>query len=222
MPKRLARKRRKSTLARADGPTPIKILNAATAEFARWGYGGARIERISARAGTNDQSLYYYFSSKQKLFRAVLENAYLNLTKAEVALNIDALDPIDGIERLVEFTWKYYFENPELLSLINTENIYRGEHIRQSSWAAIISQTQMNIINNILERGKATGVFRSSIDPVSVFLTISALSYFYISNRYTLSTYLGFDLMEDSKVQHWLQHMKRTVVRMMLPDDRAS
>src|SRR5262249_25376571 len=74
-------RRRKSR--RNGESTQTKILNAATDEFARWGYGGARIERISHRAGTNDRSLYYYFGSKKGLFRVVLERVYLQIAQAE-------------------------------------------------------------------------------------------------------------------------------------------
>jgi len=56
-----------------------KILDAATEEFASQGFGGARVERISRRARTVDRMLYYYFGSKEKLFRTVLEEAYQQL-----------------------------------------------------------------------------------------------------------------------------------------------
>ena len=199
--------------ARSSAKTADKILKAATTEFARWGYGGARIERISARAGTNDRSLYYYFASKKKLFRAVLEQAYVRLAEAEVAIQIDQLEPVEGIERLVTFTWEYYIENPELLSLINTENLYRGDHIRQSQLATTVSNTQLKIISKLTERGAQAGIFRANADPVHTFLTIAALSFFYLSNRYTLTTYLGVDLMEKKHRERWLSHMKRVVVQ---------
>src|SRR5436853_7114624 len=60
-----------------------KILQAATEEFANHGFGGARVERISRRAHTVDRMLYYYFGSKEKLFRSVLGQAYEQLGEAE-------------------------------------------------------------------------------------------------------------------------------------------
>ncbi|MFZ1908100.1 MAG: helix-turn-helix domain-containing protein, partial [Burkholderiales bacterium] len=41
-----------------------RILEAATADFARHGLAGARVDRIAARAGANKRMLYYYFGSK--------------------------------------------------------------------------------------------------------------------------------------------------------------
>jgi AcrR family transcriptional regulator len=55
--------------------TRAVLLDAATAEFTEFGFSGARIERISLRAGVNRERLYSYFGNKQKLFEAVLSRA---------------------------------------------------------------------------------------------------------------------------------------------------
>ena len=59
------------------------ILNAARNEFAEHGLGGARVDRIAERAGLNKRLIYYYFDDKEKLFQAVLEQAYLHIREAE-------------------------------------------------------------------------------------------------------------------------------------------
>ena len=197
---------------RNSGRTQLKILKAATEEFARWGYGGARIERISRHAGTNDRSLYYYFGSKKELFRVVLERAYLNVAQAEYALNLGTVDPVQAIRYVVEFTWNYYLAHPELLSLLATENQHQGEHIKRSSLATTFSATQVAIVKDILDRGAAAGAFRPGVDPVHMFLTIAALGFFYLANRYTLSTYLGIDLMQKQRRAKWLDHITSIVL----------
>jgi AcrR family transcriptional regulator len=55
--------------------TKLKLLNAATKEFANKGLNGARVDSIASRAGVNKQLLYYYFGNKENLFVAVLESA---------------------------------------------------------------------------------------------------------------------------------------------------
>jgi len=69
-------RKRPAGAVRDPGENRSRILDAATAEFARNGLGGARVDRIAAAAGTNKRMLYYYFGSKEKLFLAVLERAY--------------------------------------------------------------------------------------------------------------------------------------------------
>src|SRR5436190_16921961 len=76
-----------------------KILEAATEEFASQGFGGARVERISRRARTVDRMLYYYFGSKEKLFRTVLEEAYQQLGQAEEHLQLAATPPLEGMRQ---------------------------------------------------------------------------------------------------------------------------
>ena len=49
------------------------ILRRGDAEFAAYGLGGARMDRIAERAGVNKRLIYYYFENKESLFLAVLE-----------------------------------------------------------------------------------------------------------------------------------------------------
>jgi len=63
----------KRPLAR-DGPASREtILAAAERTFAEAGLSGARVDRIARRAHVNKALLYYYFRSKEGLYRAVLE-----------------------------------------------------------------------------------------------------------------------------------------------------
>jgi AcrR family transcriptional regulator len=50
-----------------------RILDAAMREFARYGFAGARVERIVSRADVSPRSLYYHFGSKRGLHDAVRE-----------------------------------------------------------------------------------------------------------------------------------------------------
>jgi AcrR family transcriptional regulator len=63
-----ARKRPRNAAA-----TKALLLKAATAEFAEYGFAGARIDRIAERAGANKRLLYVYFGDKNQLFDAVVQ-----------------------------------------------------------------------------------------------------------------------------------------------------
>ncbi|TMH72171.1 MAG: TetR/AcrR family transcriptional regulator, partial [Betaproteobacteria bacterium] len=112
--------------------TRSKILDAATVEFARYGLGGARVDRIAARAGANKRMLYYYFGSKEELFLAVLEESYAHIRNAERELDLEHRDPREALKRLVEFTWRYYLEHPEFMTFLNSENLHKGRHVQRS------------------------------------------------------------------------------------------
>jgi AcrR family transcriptional regulator len=189
-----------------------KILEAATEEFANHGFGGARIERISRRAHTVDRMLYYYFDSKEKLFRTVLEAAYEQLGHAEQQLALATTPPSQAMEELIRFTWEYYCAHPEFIRLLNSENQHRGQHLKKSTRASQLSFPLLAILSDLLERGAKAGVFRKHIDPVQIYVTIAALGYFYLSNRYTLSRFLARDLMDQEQRAGWLAHMTQVVM----------
>ena len=112
--------------------TKAAVLAAATREFAEHGMGGARIELIAKRARVNKQLIYYYFGSKEALYIAVLEGAYARLRTSEAALDVDALDPIEGITELALFNWRYHCQHPELISLVRTENLHKAKYLKRS------------------------------------------------------------------------------------------
>jgi AcrR family transcriptional regulator len=184
-----------------------RILKAAVAEFARYGLGGARVDRIAARAGANKRMLYYYFGNKDDLFLAVLEDSYARIRTAERALHLTDLDPREAMRRLVEFTWNYYLEHPEFLTLLNSENLHRGRHIRRSRNIIAMHSPFVAMIQQVLERGARAGEFRRGVDPVQLYISIAALGYFYLSNRHTLSTIFERDLMLPRHMRARLQHM---------------
>src|SRR6476619_8449859 len=69
------------------------ILAAARDEFAEFGLGGARMDRIAERAALNKRLIYYYFADKETLFQAVLEQSYRDIRDAEQQLNLLEVEP---------------------------------------------------------------------------------------------------------------------------------
>jgi AcrR family transcriptional regulator len=172
-----------------------RILAAATAEFAQRGLGGARVDRIAKLAGLNKRMLYYYFDSKDKLFLAVLEASYAQIRNAERALDLEHRDPREALRRLVDFTWNYYLEHPEFLTLLNSENLHKGRHVGRSRRVREMHLPLVDTLRGILRRGEKAGLFRAGVDPVQLYISIAGEGYFYLSNRYTLSRIFGRDLM---------------------------
>ena len=180
--------------ARDPAASRLRILAAAKAEFARKGLAGARVDTIAERARINKRMIYHYFGSKNDLYLAVLEEAYGDIRLAERLLDLEHLDPVEAITKLVEFTWGYYIRNPEFLRLINTENLHRAAHLKRSKRIAEMHSPFVSLIERVLRRGAELGLFRDDLDPNQVYISIAALGYYYLNNRYTLSVIYGFDL----------------------------
>jgi len=192
--------------------TRARILEAARVEFARQGLGGARVDQITARAGSNKRMIYYYFGNKEALFLAALKSAYEDIRKAEQSLKLTDLDPAEGMRRLVRFTWEYYLAHPEFITLLNTENLHRARHLKKSKEIRALHSPLVEMLDGLLQRGQRAGVFRRGVDAVQLYISIAALGYFYLSNNHTLSTIFGRDLMRPQALKQRLAHMTELVL----------
>jgi len=199
-------------LVRDPERTRARILEAAKAEFAAHGLGGARVDRIAEQADANKRMLYYYFGNKDDLFLAVLEDAYAHIREAEKALRLTEIDPPEAIRRLVAFTWEYYLEHPEFMTLLNSANLHRARHLEKSTKVRTIHSPFVAMIEEILERGRKEGVFRAGVDPVQLYISIASLTYFYLGNKYTLSAIFGRDLLSPRAKAERLAHMTELVL----------
>jgi AcrR family transcriptional regulator len=192
--------------------TRARILDAATREFAHYGLGGARVDRIAERAGANKRMLYYYFDSKENLFLAALEASYAQIRNAEHALDLEHRDPREALRRLVEFTWTYYLEHPEFMTLLNSENLHKGRHVRRSRRLREMHSPLVETLRGVLRRGERQGLFDRGIDPVQLYISIAGEGYFYLSNRYTLSRIFGRDLMAPRALAARARHVTQTIL----------
>jgi AcrR family transcriptional regulator len=182
------------------------ILDAAREEFARH----------AERAGINKRLIYYYFDSKDGLFLAVLEQTYLDIREAEKQLHLRELPPAQALRRLTEFTWDYYLAHPEFLTLLNSENLHRGTHLAQSGRVREMNSPLIETLAEILERGRADGLFRGGVDPLQLYVSIAGMAYFYLSNQHTLAAVFGRDLMTPKAQHERLSHMCDVVLGYVL------
>ena len=195
--------------------TKARILLAAKKEFAKNGLGGARVDVIAERAEANKRMIYHYFGSKEQLFQTVLENAYIDIRTAEQKLDLDHLSPDVALETLVRFTWQYYLRNPEFITLVNSENLHRARHLKKSDKIGQISRRFVEMVGNLLKRGEEAGVFRKGVDPVQLNITIAAIGYYYLTNRYTGRIIYERDLMTPEALDARLAFNIETIMRLV-------
>lgn len=192
------------------------ILRAALRIFSKSGFAGGSVESISKLARTHDRMIYYYFGSKERLFVEVLETIYQQVNDAEAALQIDINDPPGALTTVVHFTWQHYLDHPEFMTLLNSENLQRGKHVRKSARVSALSSPAVGIIEQILRAGAEQGMFRNDVIARDLYLAIAALGYFYLSNRYTLSAFLDTDLMDKDALAHWRDFITDTILRKVM------
>jgi AcrR family transcriptional regulator len=196
--------------------TQQAILRAAMAEFSECGLGGARMDSIAERASVNKRLIYYYFGSKEALFLSALETTYADIRQAERELRLESHDPPEAVRRLVAFTWHHFLKHPEFLTLLNSENLHRAKHLKQSKHVREMNSPLVQLLGDVLERGRRDGVFRGGVDPVHLYISIAGLAYFYLSNNPTLSTIFARDLMTPKALSERLSHITEVVMGYLL------
>ncbi len=182
---RPTRKTRSSRRSKAE------LLDVATAEFARVGYFGARVDEIAAKSSTTKRMIYYYFGDKDGLFTAVLEHAYADIRAAEKALDLSGLPPREALARLIDHTLRWHAAHPELARLVASENALDATHLRQSSRQAGTNLPILQTLDDILARGRADGSFVRDVAAVDLHLKMSAIAQFRITNAPTIEATFG-------------------------------
>ena len=180
-----ARRHRVTTRTNDPARTMAGIMAVATQEFAAKGLAGARIDAIADATHTSKRMIYYYFGSKEGLYLAVLEESYRRIRQTESDLQLADLPPADALAKLVGFTFDHHYGNQDFVRLVMSENIQRGEYLAQSKLIQELNVSVIESIEELYQRGVKEGVFRKGLDPIDIHASISALTFFNVSNRYT-------------------------------------
>ena len=176
--------------------TRNNILEIAAREFADKGLAGARIDEIAEKTSSSKRMIYYYFGGKEELYRAVLERAYAQIRSREedASAQLQELSASQALQAQVEQTFDYHASNPDFVRLVMNENIHHGEHIGDVPGLKERNRSVIAQLRVIIDKGVADGAFRNDIDPVDLHMSISALCFYNVSNRYTFNANFGVDM----------------------------
>jgi AcrR family transcriptional regulator len=205
---------RKPAPSRTNDParTMAGILAVAHTEFSEKGLAGARIDEIAAATKTSKRMIYYYFGSKEGLYLAVLEESYREMRTIEAQLHLEDLPPEDALRKLVGFTFDHHHGNEAYIRLVMSENMQRGEYLAQSKIIQQLNVTAIDGIKKLYDRGVAQGVFRAQLDPVDIHKSISALTFFNVSNQHTF----GLIFKKDTQTAKALTARRDSVIEMVV------
>jgi TetR/AcrR family transcriptional regulator len=197
---------------RSSEASQAKILEAAREEFVTHGLSGARVDLIAKRAGVNKNLIYHYFQSKEDLYLRILEGIYSDMREHQRDLEVRDLPPIEGMRALVAHTFDHFVATPELIRLMSIENIHYAHYLKQSKVVKSLYIPLLQTLKTLLARGQQEGSFRANVDPVDLYLSISALAYFHLSNRYTLSWIFNQKLDSPKRLAERREHVVEMVL----------
>lgn len=211
---------RKTGATRTNDPerTKADIIKVATQEFSENGYSGGRVDEIAERTKTSKRMIYYYFESKDGLYRTVLLEYYAKLRGAEQELHLDDKPVLEAIKQLVEFTFDWHQTHAEGVRLVMVENIHRARHLAALPSIEPVNSRVIQLVTSLLQRGEKEGVIRKGVDPMQLYLSIAALCFFNVSNRYTINTIFGHDMGEGEVMAQRREAVLDMVLRTVAAD----
>jgi AcrR family transcriptional regulator len=174
--------------------TRNNILEIAAREFADKGLSGARIDEIAEKTNSSKRMIYYYFGGKEELYRAVLERSYGQIRAREDDANFETMPADKALIAHIEHTFDYHVNHPEFVRLVMNENIHHGAHIGHVEGLKERNKSVIASLKAIIDKGVADGIFRPGIDPVDLHMSVSALCFYNVSNRYTFASNFGVDM----------------------------
>ena len=140
------------------GETRVRILAAATTEFAARGIAGARVDRIAQASGASKPMLYSYFGAKTELFEAVFA--------AHVVANSDRVPfTADDLPGYATALYNDYLSDPALLRLI------AWKRLEQSSVGYLYNGFENHDAAHLsaIEEQQELGSIRSDLSPADIW-----------------------------------------------------
>lgn len=205
--------------------TQRQILQSAFHEFARYGFSGARMERIAKRAKTNKAMLHYYFGSKRKLYQAVLEKVF-------------AYKDVDAFAK--EF-FSYNLSLPQQLYVILY--VLVGLHLDRErepqrafyslmAWESAEGQNNMRflvenfiaprlaMVEQIIREGNEKKIFSVKNPWLMVYGLISRVLFYAMQRELYRGTFLYEKLYEKVDRESFLAYFAESVFREVSPQEK--
>ncbi len=205
--------------------TRREILNAALEEFAHKGLLGSRVDVIVSKTNTSKRMIYYYFGSKASLYTEVLKESYTRIRHHEIDLNLDDLEPELALRTFIRETLEHFERNIDAVRIIAYENLQcEGMTIASTPEILTLDEHTLEILEAILSRGHASGIFRDDTDApsaVDVHQVLSALALNRVEHRGSFNILFGRDMLGPEESPHNRTMIEDAVLRLVLKHPRT-
>jgi AcrR family transcriptional regulator len=149
--------------------SPDRILAAAAAEFAAYGFAGARVDRIARRARVNKAMLYYHFRGKDDLYRTLLRQTFERAAERLRAVAVSRAAPAEKLDRAIEGVAAFVAEHAFFPAIMLREVAEGGAHLDRRTLAALASLPAA--VGAIVAQGTAARVFRD-VNPLAAYFSL--------------------------------------------------
>ncbi len=199
--------------------TKEKIIEAAVHEFSKGGYPGARVDNIAIKAGINKAMIFYYFGSKENLYKTVIEkivNELFDVINESGGFSTD-LTPERFIEILPENYIRFFSDNREYLKVIGTELIHNPVNLKRALSGFFNLETKRVPVNlkSVFEKWYKEGL-TTEPDPIHLFLNVISVCIFPIIAKTIPETIFDLNFEKDQFINERVTSVKNLLKRGIL------
>lgn len=157
---------------------PQEVLDAALLLFSEFGYSHTRLDDVAAKAGISKGTVYLYFSSKQELFEAVIQDRIAPWLEAIASQKIDDHETTDQIvRRFLSWGWNQFLET----KLFMITKVVLAESNTFPDLAKTYLREVVGPVHDhmamLLHRGVARGEVDGAVTPERVKAMLAPLSW---------------------------------------------
>lgn len=190
------------------------IVRAASEEFADKGFAASKTSDIAAKAGVPKPNVYYYFKSKENLYREVLESIIDPILRASTPFNADG-DPKVVLSNYIRSKILISRDLPFASKVFASEIMHGAPHLSETQVEQLNAQAKHNIacIQTWIDRGQI-----APIDPHHLMFSIWAATQTYADFDWQISAITGKAKLQDSDYEAATQTIIRLVLKGCTPD----
>lgn len=190
------------------------ILRAASEEFADKGFAASKTSDIAAKAGVPKPNVYYYFKSKENLYREVLESIIEPIMRASTPFNAEG-DPNQVLSAYIRSKVRISRDLPFASKVFASEIMHGAPHLSPEQVEQLNLQAKHNIecIQTWVERGQI-----APIDPHHLMFSIWAATQTYADFDWQISAITGKAKLDDADYEAATQTIIRLVLKGCTPD----
>ena len=165
-------------LADVEQDTKTRIFIVAAHLFSEKGYNGVSMREISQESGFSKPMIYYYFGSKEEIYKALIDASVEHVTDA--LKSVDEKD-ISAKQKLVFFTQKFFqmtLKFPEFvkfyisLTTLNDDIPFIDKVKKEAA-------NRISLLADLIQNAQKTGEFGPKLDPrIAAGIYTGTLIYF--------------------------------------------
>lgn len=185
------------------------ILRAASEEFAEKGFAATKTSDIAQRAGLPKPNVYYYFKSKERLYREVLESIIEPLLQASSPFNQPGR-PAEVLRAYIRTKIRISREHACASKAFANEIMHGAPHLSPERVAQLNAQASHNIarIQGWIDEG-----LMAKVDPSHLLFSIWAATQTYADFDWQISSVTGKASLDDADYEAAADTLIRMVIK---------